>query len=124
MNLDLIVTVPGHPRWAITVVVRSPSVIAKAPKLSDGYKAAAWFHGVKKPTSLGLFDKPDVLLIGAIGLSAVDLELVAHECAHAAFHCYRLRMRVSAGHEEFVSTIAGALTKRVWKALQKASTKK
>lgn len=101
MDIRITVKVPKYPTRKLVVLVKPAAWVAKGVVLDrKGYEAAAWFL----PSS-------GKILVGTIALSKIDLNLVAHECCHAAWH-------LAAPDEERVCQLAGDLTARVWLKLQ------
>ena len=98
------IKVPRHPGRNIRIIVADRAWVAKGfdgEPLMKGYEAAAWFH----PSLRAKYR------VGTIALSSVDLNLVAHECCHAAHHL--------GGDEERVCLLTGELTTKVWERLTK-----
>lgn len=82
--------------------MRDPAWVAKGVDLGRCYQAVAWFQ----PSKAGSKS------IGRIALSRVDLNLVAHECCHAAWHL------TNGADEERACLLTGELTAKVWARLQ------
>lgn len=103
MDLTLSIKVPRHPGKRLRILVRSPAWVAKDVDCGKkGYDAAAWFQASAGKS-----------LVGTIALSAIDLNLVAHECCHAAWF-----LAGRGADEERVCLLTGELTTKVWAALQ------
>lgn len=109
MDITLTVKMPRHPGRYVRVLVRSPKWVAdqfgrtKEDRIK-GHEAAGWFQ-----PSYGKYK------VGTIAVSAVDLELVAHECTHCAFFLASQDL-----DEERICILTGELTKKVWDLLKKA----
>lgn len=97
------IKVPRHPGRTLRILVRDPAWVAKGVDLGRGYEAAAWFQA----------SRPGARSIGRIALSKIDINLVAHECCHAAWHL------TGGSDEERVCLLTGELTAKVWARLQK-----
>jgi hypothetical protein len=103
MDLSTTIKVPRHPGRRLRILVRDPAWVAKGVDCGKkGYEAAAWFWASKGK-----------VLAGTIALSKVDLNLVAHECCHAAWF-----LAGSHADEERVCLLTGELTAKVWARLQ------
>ncbi len=108
------IKVPSRPGRRLRVLVRDSAWINKGdlPLLKKGYLAKGWFKA-----SLGK------VYIGTVAIAEPDLtlEVVSHECGHAAWHL------TSVGglppDEEEQVTMAGKLTEKVWERIQKEMTK-
>jgi hypothetical protein len=88
------------PQMSLDVLVRSPAWVSQTfdPERCKRYSARAWFQAERHG--------------GTIALSSVNLELVAHECLHAAWSILGSRP-----DEEELADMTGKLTAKVWKAL-------
>jgi len=103
------VKVPRRPGRRIRILLRDPAWVAKGVPCGKGYEAAAWFQASRAGTST----------IGTIALSKIDLNLVVHECTHAAFEL--VAKGPVPGDEESICTLAGELSAKVWARLQEWS---
>jgi hypothetical protein len=107
VNLTFTIKVPRHPGRRLRVLVRPPAWVAQGIKLGKGYEAAGWFQASKGR-----------VMVGTIALSCPDLNLVAHECCHAAWHL----AGGEGADEERVCLLSGELTKKVWARLAKETS--